>query len=77
MLGVRLDIPLEKRLNRYLKKHKTTQSELVKQALIAFLAEQENNDWHDAQTLQALGETLQGKSVSEKEVFSYLDTWGK
>ncbi|MBX7149453.1 hypothetical protein K1X76_10275 [bacterium] len=77
MLGVRLNPKIEKQLSRYLAKHKTTRSEVVKQALSAFIAEQETNDWHDEQTLLALGEALKNDFVSEKEALEYLDTWGK
>lgn len=77
MLAVRLSEELDDKLEKYVKTNKITKSQLVKQAVSAFLREEELKAYHDKLTLQGLAEIDRGKGIPGHVVFDLLKKWSR
>lgn len=77
MLGVRLDEDLERRLSALAEKTHRSKSYLAKEALKLYLAQEEIKE-QEKTLAMARWEEFQrsGKSVANKEVMDWLDSWG-
>ena len=75
MLAVRLSEELDDKIEKYIKAKKLTKSQLVKQAVSAFLREEELKAYHDERTMQGLKEIDRGKGIPGDVVFDLLSKW--
>jgi len=74
--SIRLKPEIEYPLDELAKKLDRSKNYLINLAIKEFIARQslENERWRE--TLQAIGSIEAGKGVEEKEVASWLDSWG-
>lgn len=74
--SIRLKPEIEYPLDELAKKLDRSKNYLINLAIKEFIARQslENERW--LETLQAIGSIEAGKGVEEKEVASWLDSWG-
>lgn len=74
--SIRLNDDVDKPLEHLSKKLDRSKNYLINQAIKEFLARQslEDSRWHD--TLEALESLKAGKSIDEKDVNAWLNSWG-
>ncbi|NNJ73023.1 MAG: ribbon-helix-helix protein, CopG family [Enterobacterales bacterium] len=74
--SIRLNSDVEKPLEQLSKKLDRSKSYLINQAIKEYIAKEsiEESRWED--TIEALKSIESGKSIDEKDVNAWLNTWG-
>lgn len=74
--SVRLQPEIEDPLENLSKKLDRSKSYLINQAIKEFLERKELEEKRWTETLEAIDSVKSGKSIDEKEVNDWLDSWG-
>jgi predicted transcriptional regulator len=73
---VKLDIEVKDRLERLGKLKNRSPHWLMKEAIVRYLKQEENNERLKQETINSWKEIEKGNIVSHKSVSAWLDTWG-